>query len=52
MPIPRAGGVAPPKPFGGRVGRDEKKENQGALPAAPTPKLNVEWPSPNSLPDI
>lgn len=28
------------------------KENQGALPAAPTLQLNVEWPSPNSRPDI
>lgn len=51
-PIPELWGVALPKLLGGNWGGIDLKENQGSLSAAPTPKLNVEWPSPNSLPDI
>lgn len=39
-------------PLGGRVEREGSQQKPRSFVAAPTPKLNVEWPSPNSLPDI
>lgn len=52
MCIPRAGvNTSTETPWKECRGKD-LKENQGALPGAPTPKLNVEWPSRNSRPDI